>query len=451
MTTISRRGFLKSAAATSGVMIVPRRVLGGPGRVPPSDRLNIAGIGVGGQGGADLSKVEKENIVALCDADWERAAPAFKRYPGAQRYKDFRVMLEKQKDIDAVIVATPDHFHAVAAMAAIQLHKHVFVEKPLTHNVYEARQLRKAAKEAGVATQMGNHGHAMESMRLLCEWIWDGAIGQVTEVHAWTPHPVWPQGMMQRPAATPPVPATLDWDIWLGPAPHRPYHPAYLPMSWRGWLDFGTGGLGDMGCHILDHAFWALKLGAPTSIDASFSTFVAETLNWDKPKDTETYPQATLVTYKFPAREGFPPLTLTWYDGGLMPPRPEELPAGVRMGDQYGGALYVGDKGKILTGSHGANGLRILPEERMNSYVRPPKTLPRSIGHHDEWVAACKGGPAPGSNFDYAAPLTEIVLVGCAAIRHGEKLHWDAENMRFPNAPEADQYLRRSYREGWAI
>jgi predicted dehydrogenase len=450
MTTISRRGFLKSAAA-SGVMIVPRRVLGVRGRPAPSDKLNIAAIGCGGQGASDLRQLEKENIVALCDADWERAAETFAKHPAVPKFKDFRVMLEKQKDIDAVLVATPDHVHAAAAMAAIQLGKHVYVEKPLTYDVYEARRLMKAAKDARVATQMGNQGHAMESIRLLCEWIWDGAIGRVTEVHAWTPHPVWPQGMMERPADTPAVPSTLDWDAWLGPAPVRPYNPAYLPMRWRGWLDFGTGGLGDMGCHIFDHIVWALKLGAPTSVEASGSTFAAQTLVWDKPPNTETYPQASMVTYKFPARESFPPLTLTWYDGGLMPPRPEELAPGVKMGDQYGGALYVGDKGKILTGSHGANGLRILPEEKMSAYTRPPKTLPRSIGHHAEWVAACKGGPAAGSNFDFAGPLTEIVLLGCAAIRSGEKLQWDSANVRFPNAPAADRYLRRQRREGWSL
>jgi predicted dehydrogenase len=450
MKTIDRRGFVKSAAAAAGFVIVPRHVLGGTGFVAPSDRLNIAGIGCAGQGGSDLSQVEKENIVALCDADWARAARSFQKYPQAKRYKDFRVLLEKQKDIDAVIVATPDHFHAAAAMAAMQLGKHVFVEKPLTHDVYEARQLVKAARQAKVATQMGNQGHAMESLRLLCEWIWDGAIGPVREVHAWTPHPVWPQGM-QRPTDTPPVPETLDWDVWLGPAPYRPYHPAYLPTAWRAWLDFGTGGLGDMGCHIFDHIVSSLKLGAPTTVEASSSIFVPESMNWNKPKNTETYPQASVVTYKFPAREGFPPVTLTWYDGGLMPPRPEELPAGMKMGDQYGGALYVGDKGKIITGSHGANGLRIIPEEKMTAYQRPPKTLPRSIGHHAEWIAACKGGAAAGSNFDFAGPLTEVVLLGCAAIRSGEKLEWDAANMRFPNVPAADEFLRRPRRKGWEL
>jgi predicted dehydrogenase len=447
---ISRRDFLKASAAAGGVMIVPRQVLGGPRHAAPSDKLNIAVIGCGGQGAGDIAQFKNENIVALCDADWVQAARTFARFPDVPRYKDFRVMLEKQKDIDAVLVATPDHFHAVAAMAAMQLGKHVYVEKPLTHDIYETRTLMKAARAAKVATQMGNQGHAMESLRLLCEWIWDGAIGKVTEVQAWTPHPVWPQGLT-KPVEIATPPDTLDWDVWLGPAASRPYHPAYLPARWRGWLDFGTGGLGDMGCHIFDHIVTALKLGAPTTIEASSSIFVAGTMDWDKKKNTDSYPQASIVTYQFPARQGFPPVKLTWYDGGLMPPTPDELPAGAKMGDTYGGALYIGTKGKILTGSHGANGLRILPESKMQSYKRPKKTLPRSVGHHQEWVNACKGGQAAGSNFDVSGPLTEVVLLGCAAIRSGQKLTWDAANMRFPNCPDADQYLRAPRREGWGL
>ncbi len=446
---MNRRKFLGTAAAASGWMIVPRRVLG-RGMKAPSDLLNVAGIGVGGQGGGVLRGLEDVNVVALCDVDWARGARSAERFPDAPRYNDFRMMLEKQKDIDAVVVGTPDHTHAVATLAAIAAGKHVYCEKPLTRTVLETRKVTAAAREAGVATQMGNQGHASESIRMLCEWIWDGAIGKVTEVHAWTPHPVWPQGIA-RPKETPSIPDTLDWDLWLGPAPYRPFHPAYLPQLWRGWWDFGTGGLGDMGCHILDHIFWALKLGAPSSIEASFSMFVPDKMTWDKPKNMETYPRASLVTYKFPAREGFPPLTLTWYDGGLMPPRPEELAPELKMGDTYGGALYVGDKGKILTGSHGANGLRIIPEEKMKAYTRPPATLPRSIGHRKEWIEACKGGRPAESRFDYAGPLTEVVLLGNIAIQMGQKLTWDAQNMRFPNCPDADQHLHRPYREGWEI
>ncbi|MCH7687363.1 MAG: Gfo/Idh/MocA family oxidoreductase, partial [Planctomycetes bacterium] len=374
MKKINRRNFLGVAGSVaSGIMIVPRHVLGGPGHTAPSDKLNIAGIGVGGMGTADLRGMESENIVALCDVDSKRAAGSFQRYPKAARYKDFRVMLEKQKDIDAVVIATPDHVHAVASMDAIKMEKHVYCEKPLTHTLYEARQLTKAAKEAKVATQMGTQGHASESIRQLCEWIWDGAIGDVHEVQAWTPHPVWPQGI-NRPKETPPVPDTLDWDLWLGPAPYRPYHPKYLPTMWRGWWQFGTGGLGDMGCHILDPIFWALKLHAPASVEASYSTYVPTGLNWDKPRNLETFPRASMITYRFAARDKFSSLKLTWYDGGLIPPRPEELEPGRSMGDKYGGILFLGTKGKILSGSHGANGVRIIPEEKMRAYRQPPKT-----------------------------------------------------------------------------
>lgn len=450
MKSMKRREFLKSSAAASAAMIVPRRVLGGKGQNPPSDKLNIAGIGVGGMGGGDLSGMTEENIVALCDVDWDRAAGTFEKFPKATKYKDFRVMLDKEKDIDAVVVATPDHFHAVAVMAAIQLGKHVYCEKPLTHTIREARTLTLASREAGVVTQMGIQGHATESIRVLCEWIWDGAIGDITEVHAWTPHPVWPQGI-DRPRETPPVPDTLDWNLWLGPAPYRPYHPAYLPQLWRGWWDFGTGGLGDMGCHIFDHIVWSLKLGPPESVEASHSWFVPDKMTWDKPVNSETYPRASLVTYKFPAREGFPPLTLTWYDGGLMPPRPEELPEGLMMGDQYGGALYVGDRGEILCGSHGANSLRILPEERMLDYERPQRTIPRSIGHRLEWIEACKGRGKAQADFEFSGPLTEMVLLGNIAIRTGWKLKWNSQNMRFLNRPEADEFVHKPYREGWSL
>jgi predicted dehydrogenase len=451
MEKMDRRKFLAiSTAAATSFFILPRHVLGGKGHIAPSDKLNIAGIGVGGMGGANLRELQTENIVALCDVDWKRAADSFKLFPGAKQYKDFRIMLDKQKDIDAVVVATPDHVHAIASMTAIKLGKHVYCEKPLTYTVAESRKVTIAAREAKVATQMGNQGHAMEETRLLCEWIWAGAIGPIREVHAWTPHPVWPQGM-ERPSETPPIPQTLDWDLWLGPAPYRPYHPAYLPMLWRGWWDFGTGGLGDMGCHIFDPIQWAMKLCPPTSVEASASIFVKEPLNWNKVRNTETYPQASIVYYNFPAREDMPPLKLVWYDGGLMPERPEELEPGRKMGDQYGGVLYIGEKGKILTGSHGARGVRIIPEEKMQAYERPPKTIPRSIGHRQEWVAACKGGTPGGTNFEFSGPLSEMVLLGNIALRTGEKLYWNSEKMEFTNSSEANQYLHRQYREGWSL
>ena len=449
MPGLNRRSFLRGAAA---VAVVHRHVLGGPGHVAPSDRLNLAGIGIGGMGAVDLEELSSENIVALCDVDWDYAAKTFKKYPKAARYRDYRVMLEREKGIDGVIVATPDHLHAVISMAAIRAGKHVYTEKPLAYCVDEARKLAAAAREARVATQMGNQGRATETIRTLCEWIWDGAIGPVREVHAWTPHPVWPQGI-DRPTATPGVPETLDWDLWLGPAPARPYHPAYLPGKWRGWWDFGTGGLGDMGCHVLDHAFWALRLGHPASVEARCSIFVAQAMNWDRKLNTESYPQASIVYYHFPARGDMPPVRVVWYEGGLMPETPTELEPGRTMGDQYGGAIYVGDKGRIITGSHGANGLRIIPETKMKEYRRPPKSLPRSIGHRQEWVAACKGGAPAGSNFpDYSAPLTEVVLLGNVALRMpGRRLLWDGERMQFTNAPEANQYLTRDYRKGWSL
>jgi len=451
MKAITRRQFISASAGLSAsFLIVPRHVLGGRGYTSPSDKLNIAGIGVGGQGGGDLRGMKSENIVALCDVDWKRAAKTFEFFPKAKRYKDFRKMIDNQKDIDAVVVATPDHCHAVATMAAIKAGKHVYCEKPLTHTINETRMVMKAAREAKVATQMGNDGHDMESIRLLCEWIWDGAIGPVREVHAWTPHPVWPQGI-DRPADKPPVPNTLDWDLWLGPAPYRPYNPAYLPMLWRGWWDYGTGGLGDMGCHIFDHIFWSLKLGPPDTVQACSSIFVREALNWDKVRNTETYPRASIVRYKYPARGNMPPLKLTWYDGGLMPERPEELEEGRKMGDKFGGALYIGDKGKILTGSHGANGVRIIPEKKMQAYKQPPKSLPRSIGHRKEWIEACKGGVPGGANFDYAGPLTEMVLLGNIALRFDDVLKWDGPNMQFTNLPEANEFLHRIYREGWSL
>jgi predicted dehydrogenase len=309
---LSRRDFIGAAGAVAAFTIVPRRVLGGPGNTPPSEKLNIAGIGVGGQGASDLQALESQNIVALCDVDWRHADGTFKRYPNAKKYKDFREMLDKEdKNIDAVVVATPDHVHAPASMAAIKRGKHVYCEKPLTHSVYEARMIAEAAREHKVATQMGNQGQAGEETRLLREYIWDGAIGPVREAHVWTDRPLngldkvyWPQGV-DRPTDRPKAPDTLDWDLWLGPAPERPYNPAYLPFVWRGWWDFGTGALGDIGCHALDPVFRVLKLGHPTSVEA-ISTLV----------NNETYPVASMVHYQFPARGDMPAVRLTWYDGG---------------------------------------------------------------------------------------------------------------------------------------
>ncbi|HPC93998.1 MAG TPA: Gfo/Idh/MocA family oxidoreductase [Sedimentisphaerales bacterium] len=440
----SRRRFMQQAGAAAAFTIVPRHVLGGAGHTPPSEKLNIAGIGIGGRGEGDLDEVGSENIVALCDVDEAYAARVFKKYPNARKWTDFRKMLDEQKDIDAVVIATPDHLHAVIAMAAIRRGKHVYCEKPLAHSIWECRQLAEAAREAKVATQLGNQGQASEGNRLVSEIIWDGAIGPVREVHAWCNRPISPRGI-ERPKDTPPVPATLNWDLWLGPAQWRPYHPCYLPFRWRGWWDFGTGVLGDIGCHQLDPVFRALKLGYPTTVEACSS-------NMDEPATVkeETAPKASIVRFEFPAREGFPPLTLTWYDGGLMPQRPAELEEGRKFGEADDN-LFVGEKGKML-------GYRLIPEARMKEYGKPPQRIERSPGHHKEWLIACKGGPAARANFDWAGLLTEVVLYGNVALRmerqlyeKGLKLHCDGPNMQITNLPEANKYIRDEYRQGWML
>jgi predicted dehydrogenase len=448
---ISRRRFIQTAAAST-TLILPRHILGQRRGKSPSDKLNIAGVGIGGQGAHDLAQFEGHNIVALCDVDADYAGRTFERYPKARRHTDYRRMLEEQQDIDAVVIATPDHTHACIALAAMQAGKHVYCEKPLTHSVWEARRLTEAAREHKVATQMGNQGQASEQSRRLCEMIADDAIGPVREVHVWTDRPsnglfkeYWPQGV-DRPTDSPPAPSTLEWDLWLGPAPARPYHPAYLPFRWRGWWDFGTGALGDIGCHSLDPVFRALKLGHPESVEAS-STRVSG----------ETFPLASMVTYQFPARAAMPPVKLVWYDGGLRPPRPAELEAERQLG--AGGHLFIGDDGKILS-RRTQEGVSyfLIPESRANEYGEPPQTLPRSIGHYNEWIEACKGGAAAGSNFDWAGPLTEVVLLGNVALRPelreeltAKRLMWDGPNMRFTNSAVANRFLKRDYREGWAL
>ena len=450
---ISRRQVLKNtAAATTAFTIVPRFVLGGAGNTAPSDKLNIAGVGVGGMGANNLQACENERIVALCDVDQEYAAKTYKKHPKAKRYLDFRVMLEKQKDIEAVIVATPDHTHALIAKAAMEMGKHVYVQKPMTHSVYEARVLTETARKYKVMTQMGNQGHSGEGIRLICEWIWDGAIGPVREVHAWTNRPVWPQGVeVDRPAEKVPVPSTLDWDRWLGPAPYRPYHPTYLPNSWRAWWDFGTGSLGDLGCHIMDPAFWALKLKYPTSVESCISTYWHDFWKKTTPKN-ETYPRSSIVRYKFPARGDMPSVDLTWWDGGLMPPRPEELEKGLRMGDSDGGVLFIGDKGKLMCGCYGTSP-HLIPTSRMKAYDRPARTIARiPDGHETDWVRSCKDNKPASSNFDYSGPFSEMVLMGNLAVRFPQtELLWDGLKMQVTNHEQANAYVRRKYRQGWSL
>jgi predicted dehydrogenase len=446
--TTSRRSFLgATSTAAAGLLILPSRVLGRGGEKPPSEKLNIAVIGAGGRGAEDIKGVESQNIVALCDVDDANAADTYRKLPRAARYRDFRVMLDKEKGIDAVIVATPDHTHAVATMAALRAKKHVYCEKPLTRTVFEARTLAKAARNAKVATQMGNQGMAFEGNRLIKEWLAADAIGPVREVHVWSDRPThrgkmplwWAQGI-ERPSDTPPVPSTLDWNLWLGPAPLRPFHPAYVPFRWRGWWDFGSGGLGDMGIHNLAPVFDALKLGPPTRIHATST-----------PVFPETIPLASIVHYDFAARDSMPAVKVHWYDGGLLPARPEELEEG-RPLDAEDGILFVGDKGKMLVGGWGGESPRLIPESRHKEFQPPRKTLPRSIGHHAEWIQACKRGTPTASHFDFAGPLTEAVLLGSIAIRmQGEELRWDSTNLRITNLPDAEAYLHYAYRHGWSI
>jgi predicted dehydrogenase len=453
----SRRKFLGAAStAAAGLMVVPRHVVGGQqkkgAKKAPSDTLNIACVGVGGMGFADTRGCRSQNVVALCDVDDEKVAALLNSdqlepnekamYGKAAKYRDWRRLLEKEKGIDAITVTTPDHNHAVIAMAAIKLGKHVYVQKPLTHTIKEARLLAQAAKEANVVTQMGNQGHAGEGARLVCEWIKAGAIGNVTEVDCWTNRPIWPQGGIDAPAEIPSVPSTLDWDVWLGPAPFRPYHPAYHPFKWRGLWDFGTGALGDMGAHIMDQPFWALDLKAPFSVQASSTVY-----------SKDYAPAAEVVIYEFPARGSMPPVTMTWWDGGLTPPRPPELEQGRKVGDDGGGVFFRGDKGLLMCGTYGENP-RLIPESRMQEFVRPEKTIPRSPGIREEWFEAIKKGAKSTTDFSYSGPLTETMLLANVAVRLADKnmrLLWDAEKLEFTNLPEANELLHFQYRPGWSL
>jgi predicted dehydrogenase len=372
--------------------------------------------------------------VALCDVDDKHAAETFEMFPAARKYHDFREMLDKQdKNIDAVTVSTPDNTHAVAAMMAIKMGKHVYCQKPLAHDIFEVRQLTEAARRHNVVTQMGIQIHAENAVKLVVEIIKSGAIGKVRKVDIWSGK-VWGGGT--RPEETPPVPQWLSWDLWLGPAPWRPYHPAYLPGEWRRWWDFGTATLGDMGCHIIDPVFWALDLGYPVSVEAQPGQF-----------NNETYPEKTIVRWEFPERRDLPSVTVTWYDGANKPPRPQELEPERKMPDQ--GGLYYGEKGTILAPHMGDP--RLIPESKMKGFKLPEPFLPRDVDHYQEWIRACKGGPKPLANFDYAGPLTETILLGNVAAWAGEKLNWDGPNCKITNIPEANEYLRRDYRQGWSL
>jgi predicted dehydrogenase len=447
---IDRRHFLHTGAAAAGLALLPAHISAARRKVGPNDKLNLAFIGVGGRGGDnlhELSRLSDVNVAALCDVDANSLAKAVQTHARATTYRDFRIMLEKEKDIDAVVISTPDHTHAVATIMALKLGKHVYCEKPLTRTIFEAREVARAAREAGVATQMGNQGMAFEGNRLIKEWLADGAIGAVREAHVWSDRPThkgklplwWPQGV-ERPKESPPVPPHLDWDLWLGPAPERPYHPAYCPFQWRGWWDFGSGGLGDMGIHNLAPVFDALQLGAPESVHASSTPVFPESL-----------PLASTVHYQFPARGDQPAVTLHWYDGGLVPARPQDIDDELPL-DREDGCILVGDKGKMLVGGWGGERPQLLPLRRDKEYRRPAATLRRSIGHYEEWVLACKTGARTMSSFDFAGPLTEAVLLGSLCIRlGGGKLRWNSAQLKVTNNPEANTFVHYKYRDGWRL
>jgi len=438
---LNRRQALAAGATVAAATVVPRHVLGGAGQTPPSEKLNFAGVGMGGMGTGDVRSVATgNNIVALCDVDQRALERNAKIHPGAKLYSDFRKMLETQKEIDGVVVATPDHNHAVVSIMAMKMGKHVHCQKPLTHSVHEARMMGKVAKEMKVATQMGNQGQAGEGARLVAEFIGAGAVGTVREVHAGSNrYPPITQRGVRRPAEKPAVPEYLNWDLWIGPSPERPFHPTYHPFAWRSWWDFGTGVLGDIGCHELSCVFKALKLGHPQWVEACSS-------NHQCPPEiaNETAPLSSITRWHFPAQGDRAAVTVSWWDGGLKPPRPDELEPDRKFaeGDWM---MIVGDKGKMLR--H-----RLIPDSKARDFGKPPKVLERSPGHYEEWVRACKGGPPAGSNFvDHAAHLAEVVLLGNIAIRTKEKLYWDGENMKFTNSEAANQLINPPYRAGWSL
>jgi predicted dehydrogenase len=424
----------------------------GARRLSANDKLNVAVVGAGGRGADNLNDLRGTgvNIVALCDCDERRAADTFRRYPDAKRYADWRKMFEAEKSFDAVLVATPDHNHAIVSMAAMRIGKHVYCEKPLAHSIWEVRQMAKVAAETGVATQMGTQGHAFDGTRAAVEVIRSGAIGQVRALYVWTDRPAgwWPQGV-ERPADKPRVPEGLDWEVWLGPAEARPYHPAYVPFKWRGWWDFGTGAIGDMGIHNLDTAFWALELTAPTSVEVKDCSPVVTAAS-----AKETAPLWSIIELGFPARGESPPVKMTWYDGGTLPP--EELFFGEPIPKRDGGSLVIGSKGTLLTRTwHGGETAKdrflLLPRKQFEDYQPPAASLPRVASHHHEWVAACKGEGKTLSNFGYASVLTESLLLGNVALRVGKKFEWDAKNMQAKGCPEAAPLIHPEFRRGWTL
>lgn len=469
----SRREFLKnSSVVAAGFFIVPRHVLG-RGFIPPSDKLNIAGIGAGGKAEVNLPYAfnkGSDNIVALCDVDDRMAMNARKKWPDAPYYKDYRQLLDKEaKNMDAVIVTTPDHMHAPIALAAMQLGKHVYCEKPLTHDIYEARTLTVAAKKYKVVTQMGNQGSSGDDTRLVETWIQGGLIGDVHQVHVWTNRPVWPQGI-PTPTGKFDIPSEVDWDLWLGTAPYRDFNPIYIPATWRGWVNFGTGSLGDMGCHFIDVPYRALKLGYPVSVECSvgsvYTGFFQEAVY------TDSYPPSSKTHIQFPTRGSMPPVQLTWYDGGIKPERPAELLPDEPMAELDGGIIFEGTKGKLMAGLFGRNAT-LLPTKKMKEISLPKSKFPfvegGSEGHQQQWVKACKKGYGThtSSPFEISGPLTETVIMGNLAVRSynysekntkgnliypgRKKLLWNGDDMKITNFDPANQFVKREYRGSYKL
>ncbi len=469
---ISRRSFIRNTSIVAGsFFIIPRHVLG-RGFIAPSDKLNIAGIGVGGKGEGDLNEFFKggrANIVALCDVDDRQSKKSRERFPKANYYKDFREMLEKEKNnIDACSISTPDNVHAVATLAAMQLGKHVYTQKPLTHDIYEARILSQAAKKYKVVTQMGNQGGSGDGVRKAKEMYNAGMIGDVTEAHAWTNRPVWPQGIA-TPTGKFDVPSELDWNLWLGPAKYMDYNPAYLPFNWRGWWAFGTGALGDMACHIMDPIYRILPIDYPDSAECSVG--ITWKGMWDDTQNTDACPASSIIHLTYPRKDKKGTIKVSWHDGGLLPERPDELLPDEPFGNWDGGTLLVGTKGKLLMDCYGANP-RLLPTKLMKEKKMPKETIKRvPEGHYQQWVNACiagYGNAETSSPFEYAGPFTESILMGNLAIRSWlmknpnlkgwddkylgrKKLLWDAKNMKITNFDEANQFVRREYRDGYSL
>lgn len=494
---VTRRQFLQSTATVAtAAAIVPRHVLGGIKHVAPSEKIRVAYVGCGTQGFRQLMPaLEKPElqVTAVCDpnrqsADYPQWGPdelnakvrhflndqnwakgqkggLCGREPGleivnryyekqgvthrARAYSDFREMLEREEDLDAVYIMTPEHLHGTVAVQAMRKGKHVISHKPMANVLYEARLARDTARQTGAATHLFCAA-GQQSTPAICEWVWGGAIGPVREVHNWSSRPFWPQGMISLPKDTPRVPEGLDWDLWLGPTPHRAYHPAYTHAVFRGWYEFGTGALGDMGHYSFHQIFEVLKLGAPLTVEAGRSQFWSITdYQWHRENNHISFPQASTIKWEFPARESMPPVALYWYDGGLRPPTLPELEAdGQEMPDE--GMLFVGDSGKILADFTAGNP-RLIPQARMREFREPEKRLPRPADELDQWIRACKGGPESDASYEKVYPFAETILLGTVAVRSDKKLKWEAAKMEFTNAPEANKLLRRRYRDGWEL